>query len=76
MPAPFLKIPRLEHVLDESQKAVVVDILFQNVNEHFVVESPKRSINSMPWSRTQINKIQQKLRLLTPATRSLGTVSR
>jgi hypothetical protein len=40
-----------------------------------MVKIVERSINSMPWSRTQINKIQQKLRLLTLVTRFLGAVS-
>jgi len=41
-----------------------------------MIELVERSINSMPWSRTQIKKIPQKLRSLTLATRSLGAVSR
>jgi hypothetical protein len=38
-------------------------------------ERAERSINSMPWSRTQIKKRSQKLRSLTLVTRSLGAVS-
>jgi hypothetical protein len=53
-----------------------MDALTQRRNEQFVIEAVKRSINSMPWSRTQIKKIQQKLRSLTLAIRSLGAVSR
>ena len=44
--------------------------------EPLVRNGVERSINSIPWSRTQINKIQQKLRLLTLVTRFLGAVSR
>src|SRR5258708_29548730 len=41
MPAPFLKISRLQHGLHESQEAVIVDGFSENVEEDRVVEPPE-----------------------------------
>ena len=76
MIAPVFQVTCLKEGFDEPHKATIMDFLSQDGQQDRVVETVKRSINSMPWSRTQITKIQQKLRSLILATRSLGAVSR
>jgi hypothetical protein len=76
----FVKLPIfylscLEEFSKQSDEPTIMKALAERFYQDGVIPTGKRAINLLPPSRTQIKRSPQKLRSLTPGTRSLGAVS-
>ena len=68
-------IPRPEKTSDDREKSLVLDLLSEDTDQYFVIDVVKRSYNLLPYSRTQMKKIQPRSRWLIPRILSLGVIS-
>lgn len=74
--APVFQVSCSQEVIDETDKTVVVDLLAKDLEQKAMIDSVERAINSMPWSRTQNKRRQQKSRSLILVIPSLDAGSR
>ena len=66
---PIFEISCLKEFTNETKKSPVVYLFCQCIEQDLMIQAVKRSINSIPCSRTRITQVQPKSRSLTLAIR-------